>query len=196
MQNSKIHHRGWWVVHAFGHNPLLRFSDRIEAGVIVVAILLALAATPICAAAGVAVYGSHSRLYARQAQTSHTVVATVVEASAPSNAPHITSIAARAVWPVGGEVHTDWLRTSPEVKAGDRIDIWVNNDGSPTTRPTPVSQAGIDAVTAGAGIWIALTLGLMACVATARSPLDRIRRVQWEREIRSLTDGGRTSRPQ
>jgi hypothetical protein len=196
MHNFAIRRRSWWVVHAFGRNPLLRPSDRVEACVIVVAILIALAAAPICAAAGVAVYGSHARLYAQHAHASHTVAATVVETSARSKAPHITSIAVKATWPVGSDVHTNWFRASPAVKTGDRIDIWVDSTGSPTTPPTPVSQAGIDAVAAGAAIWLAVTLGLMACVAMTRSPLNRIRRMQWEREIRSLADGGRTNRPQ
>jgi hypothetical protein len=196
MHNFAIRRRRWWVVHALGRNPLLRPSDRIEACVIVVAILIALAAAPICATAGVAVYGSHARLYAQHAHTCHTVAATVIETSARAKAPHITSIAARVTWPADGGVHTNWYRTSPAVKPGDRIDIWVDSKGLPTTPPTPVSQAAIDAVAAGGAIWIALTLSLIACVAVTRSPLNRIRGVQWEREIRSLADGGRTNRPQ
>jgi hypothetical protein len=196
MHTFALRRRSWWVARAFGRNPLLRRTDRIEAGVIVFAILLALAATPVCAAVGVAVYGSHARLYAEEAQARHTVAATVIEAGTRTNTPHATSIAVRAMWPVGGGVHTAWLRTSPAVKAGDRIDIWVDGAGLPAAPPTPASQAAIDAVGAGAGIWFAATLGLVACVAMTRSPLNRIRLVQWEREIRSFADGGRTNRPQ
>lgn len=185
-----------WVVRALGRNPLLRPTDRIEACVIVFAILLALAATPICAAAGFAVYGSHARLYAQQAQARHTVAATVIQASAHAHVPHTTGIAVRAMWPVGVGVHTDWFRTNRAVKAGDRIDIWVNSAGLPATPPTPVSQAGIDAVSVGTATWFAVTVGLMACVAVARAPLNRIRCAQWEREIKSLAVGGRTNRPQ
>jgi hypothetical protein len=36
---------------------------------------------------------------------------------------------------------------------------------------------------------------LMAAVGMARSPLNRIRHVQWEREIRGFADGGRSNLP-
>ena len=55
------------------------------------------------------------------------------------------------------------------------------------------SQAGIDAVGVRGAMWFAVTLGLMACVAMTRSPLNRIRLVQGERAIRSLPDGGQTN---
>ena len=42
-------------------------------------------------------------------------------------------------------------------------------------------------------MWSAVTLGLMACVAMTRSPLNRIRLVQGEPAIRSLPDGGQTN---
>jgi hypothetical protein len=187
------HRRSWWVARAFGRNLLLRPTDRIEACVIVSAILLALAATPFCAAAGLAVYGSHVRLYAEQAHARHTVAATVIQAGSQIHAPHTTGIAIRAMWPVDAGVRTHWYRTNRAVKAGDRIDIWVDRAGSPADPPTPASQAGIDAVGVGAAIWCAVALGLTACVAIARSPLNRIRLAGWEREIRSLVDGGHTN---
>jgi hypothetical protein len=195
MHTLALHRRSWWVARAFGRNPLLRGTDRIEACVIVLAILLALAATGVCAAAGVAVYGSHVRLYAQQARARHTVAATVIEASDQTHAPHTTGFAVRAIWPVGAGVQTHWYRTDRAVKAGDRIDIWVDSAGLPAAPPTSVSQAGIDAVGVGAAIWVAVALGLMACIAMMRSPLNRIRFAQWEREIRSLADGGQTNVP-
>jgi hypothetical protein len=93
-------------------------------------------------------------------------------------------------------VRSHWYRTNREVKAGDRVDIWVDSAGFPAAPPTPASQAGIDAVGVGGAMWSAATLGLMACVAMTRSPLNRIRLVQWEREIRSLADGGQTNAAQ
>jgi hypothetical protein len=193
MHTPALHRRTWWVVRAFGRNPLLRGTDRIEACVIVLAILLALATSGVCAAAGVAVFRSHVRLYAEQAHARHTVAATVIEASDQTHAPHTTSVAVRASWPVGAVVRTHWYRTNRAVRAGDRIDIWVDSAGSPAAPPTPESEAGFQAVGVGAAIWIAVILGLMGCVAMTRSPLNRIRLGQWEREIASLADGGQTN---
>ena len=204
MHGFSLRCRSWWITRAFGRNPLLRWTDRIEACLIVFAILGALAATPVCALAGAGVYRSHAQLYAAQSRARHTVTATVVETGPALHKPHATSVAVLVMWLVGvggargGEVqvgHTDWVSTDRAVKAGDRMDIWVNDVGAPAAPPTPPSQAGFDAVAFGAGIWFVATLGLMAAVGMARSPLNRIRHVQWEREIRGFADGGRSNRP-
>jgi len=191
-------------VRAFGRNPLLRWTDRLEACVIVFAIVAALAATPVCAAAGAGVYRSRLQLYGAQSRARHTVTATVVEPGPPLHTPHATSGAVLVMWldtadgARGGEVqvaHTGWMSRDRAVKPGDHIDIWVDDAGAPVAPPTPPSQAGLDAVGFGAGIWFVATLGLMAAVGMARSPLNRIRHVQWEREIRGFADGGRSNRP-
>jgi hypothetical protein len=91
--------------------------------------------------------------------------------------------------------HTGWVSTDRTVHAGDRIDIWVNDVGALAAPPIPGSRAGFDAVAYGAGIWLVATLGLTAGVGIVRSPLNRIRRVQWEREIKGFADGGRSARP-
>ena len=67
------------------------------------------------------------------------------------------------------------------------------DDAGVAMHTSAASQAGIDAVGVRGAMWFAVTLGLMACVAMTRSPLNRIRLVPWEREIRSLPDGGQTN---
>jgi hypothetical protein len=80
------------------------------------------------------------------------------------------------------------------VNAGDHIDIWVDDAGKPAAPPTPPPQAGLDAVGFGAGIWLVAMLALMAAVGMVRSPLNRIRHVQWERDTKRFADGGRSNR--
>ena len=186
--------RSWWMVRAFGRNPLLRRTDRIEAIVTVMAIIVAVAVIPIAAAVGAAVYGSHAQLYADEAQTRHTVAATVIESDLGTSQPHITTHVVRATWRVGGADRTDWFLTDRAAKVGDQLRIWVNDAGETAPSPTPISQAGIDAVGAGAGMWCAVALALTALAAMIRCPLDRIRYAQWERELKSLADGGRANR--
>jgi len=190
-------------VRAFGRNPLLRWTDRLEACVIVIAIVAALAATPVCAAAGAGVYRSRLQLYGAQSRARHTVTATVVEPGPPLHTPHATSGAVLVMWldtadgARGGEVqvaHTGWMSRDRAVKPGDHIDIWVDDAGAPVAPPTPPSQAGLDAVGFGAGIWLVAALGLTAAVGMVRSPLNRIRRVQWERDIKGFSDGQRSHR--
>jgi hypothetical protein len=204
MHAFSLRDRSWWIARAFGRNPLLRWTDRTEACVIVFAILVALAATPVCAAAGVGVYRSQARLYAEQSLARHSVTATVVEKDPRPHQPRSTGVSVLAMWLVaadgarGGEVevaHTGWMSRDRAVNAGDRIDVWVDDAGAPIAPPTPPSQAWLDAIGYGAGIWLVAALGLTAAVGMVRSPLNRIRRVQWEGDIKGFTDGQRSSRP-
>jgi hypothetical protein len=204
MHAFSLRDRSWWIARAFGRNPLLRWTNRTEACVIVFAILVALAATPVCAAAGVGVYRSHARLYAEQSLARHSVTATVVEKDPRPHQPRSTGVSVLAMWLVaadgarGGEVevaHTGWMSRDRAVNAGDRIDVWVDDAGAPVAPPTPPSQAWLDAIGYGAGIWLVAALGLTAAVGMVRSPLNRIRRVQWEGDIKGFTDGQRSSRP-
>jgi hypothetical protein len=195
MNTVALSRKTSWVVGAFGRNPLLRRTDRIEAIIIMFAVTVAVAALLGAGAVGAAVYGSRYRLYAEQAQARHTVTATVIEADTSTSKPHATASQVRATWRVGGGERTDWFRTDNTVKAGDHIEIWVNDHGDHTTPPTPTSQAAVDAVGVGAGSWLLVAIGMTALVGAARTPLNRIRHAQWEREMKSLAGGGRTNRP-
>ena len=67
-----------------GRNPLIRISDRVEALVLVLAVVVSLLAIPIAAAVGTAVHDSRSSLYAEQAQARRMVTATVVGERMPA----------------------------------------------------------------------------------------------------------------
>jgi hypothetical protein len=195
MQIYRLRRTSRWLAHGFGKNPLLRRTDRVEAILVVVAVTVALAVVPVAAASGVAIYGSHVQVYDIQAQTRHRVTATVVQASRQPNVPHVTTSGARVMWASGGGMHTDWYLADHPVKPGDHIDVWVNDSGARVMPPTQRSQAVIDAIEVGAGIWLMLALVLWLLVAMGRLPLNRIRQAQWESELNSLADGGRTNRP-
>jgi len=65
------------LLRLLGRDPLVRTTDRIEALVLVLAVVVSLLAAPITAAVGTAVYDSSRHIYAEQAHTRHTVTATV-----------------------------------------------------------------------------------------------------------------------
>ena len=71
----------WPIVRLFSRNPLVRASDRIEAVVLVLAVVVSLLAAPIAAAIGTAVHDARRHVYIGQAQTRHTVAATVIDDS-------------------------------------------------------------------------------------------------------------------
>ena len=82
MDTFTVRSPRWLVVRLFGRNPLIRISDRIEALVLVLTVVVSLLAAPIAAAVGTAVHDSRSHLYAEQAQTRRTVTATVIDSPA------------------------------------------------------------------------------------------------------------------
>src|SRR6476469_8095277 len=65
-----------------GRDPLVRTTDRIEALVVVLAVVVSLLAIPIAAAVGTAVYDSRRQAYAEQTHTRHPVAATVTDVPA------------------------------------------------------------------------------------------------------------------
>jgi hypothetical protein len=202
MHTFPLHGRTRWVARPFSRNPLVRWTDRIEACAIQLVILLALAAAAVCAVAAVGVYRSHTEFYAEQSRTRHAVTATVVETAwrpRTPHTPHTPSVAVLAMWLVGGDGarggerdigHSEWINTDGSVKVGERLAIWLDDAGVPVAPPTPPSQAVVDAAGVGVGTWCGAALGLVGVVGMVRWPLNRIRRVQWEREIEGLAGGG------
>jgi hypothetical protein len=204
MHNFVLHRRRW-VGRAFGRNPLLRRPDRVEASVILAAFLLALAVFPFCVAQGVDVYRARAQLYAAQSHARHMVTASVAATGDPLQHPHSTTSAVLAVWSVGavgarGDVHqirhAQWVTTDRRVTDGDQIRVWVDEAGAPVSPPTPPTQAEFDAIGVGAGIWGVAIVGLAVGVAVLRVPVNRIRRVQLDREIERFVTGGTTNHPQ
>lgn len=139
----------WRILRALGRNPLVRTSDRVEAMVWVLAVMVSILAAPAAAAIGTTVHDSMSDRYAEQAQTRHTVPATVINDRAENQPPTARkTITVDARWSVGGREYTGAVNAQPTVKTGDRIDLWVDNDGHQVNKPTPVSNAATDAVLA------------------------------------------------
>jgi hypothetical protein len=203
MRNSVLRHRRRWILRAFGANSLLRWTDRVESSVILVAILLALAVCPVCATEGAAVYRSHAQLYAAQSRTRHMVTARVAATADSPRPPHTIKSAVLAVWTEGtdgargGEAqigHAEWVTTNRTVADGDQMHVWVDDAGAPVDPPTPLLQATFDAIGVGAGIWIATVFALTAAVAMVRAPLGRIRQAQLDREIKRFASGGTANR--
>jgi hypothetical protein len=79
---------GGWIVRAFGRNPLVRTSDRIEALLLILAVAVALVAAPIAGAIGTAVYEARSHAYVERATSRHTVTAIAVEDSVTTVRPY------------------------------------------------------------------------------------------------------------
>jgi hypothetical protein len=204
MQIRRRHGRAWLAAIGVRRNPLLRWTDRIQAWVLLVAVVVGLAIVVVCAVGGVQVYRSHVERY-HDSQTHHAVMATVVETDPGQPLRHQSGIPVLAMWLVdsggarGGEnllAYTDWVWSARKVSVGDHLRIWIDDAGLLSTPPTPPWQAGVDAAAFGVGLWLVGVGGLIVLVWLIRSPLDRIRLAQWEAEISALAEKGRRNRPQ
>ncbi|OIN78938.1 Rv1733c family protein [Mycobacterium malmoense] len=191
METFTLDPRCWRVARIFGRNPLLRPADRIEALVVLIAVVASLVAIPVAGVVGAVAYGARERLCAQEARDRHVVTATVADTRLDDSGTRMV----QATWPATAGERTGTLRLTASVKAGERIQIWVDTDANPASPPTPAWRAVIDAVGMVAVTLLIVGVGMAALVAAVRSRLDRARDAQWEREIRCLADdGGRTNR--
>jgi hypothetical protein len=187
----------WGIARIFGRNPLLRRADRIEALVMLVALVVSLLAIPVAGVAAAINYGARDRLYAQEARERHAVIATVTDTGIDGSGTTAVSgtYVVQSRWPVAAGERTGSLELTTAAKVGDRTEIWVDKDGNPAARPTPTWQAVGDAVATAMATLLLVGVGMTSLVAGVRSRLDRSRDAQWEREIRCLQeDGGRTNR--
>src|SRR5262245_37084832 len=95
-----------WRVHVFGRSPLVRRSDRIEALVLVLAVMLTVLAVPVAGAIGTLVHDARARMYAEEAQTRHEVVATSTADGMVVPQLRSVAFAAEAAWTDSGIDHS------------------------------------------------------------------------------------------
>ncbi len=165
----------------FGRNPLVRTTDRIEALLLVLVFAISILALPVAAAVGTAVHQSRSRFYAEQAQTIEKVVATITGDSDGRRNLSSPAVTAPARWVAAGTEHTGMVAVHRAVKPGDRVDVWVDQQGSPVSKP--MFSAVDEAVAAGSAIWFGVVTGAAALYGLARSLLDRKRHAGWQRDF-------------
>ena len=81
------------------------------------------------------------------------VTATAIEDATIVVQPYNFSFTARATWSAAGRDHSDIVRWSDQVKAGDQQLIWVNAEGVHVRPPSSPSRAGGDAVGIALSVW-------------------------------------------
>lgn len=173
-----------WIVRSCGRNPLIRLTDRVEALVVMFAIIVSLGAGPVAGAVGTAVYGARHQLYAEEAQTRHPGAA-VLSGLTPA---HDSGPAGHARWSAAD--------AGNPAKAAQASDVWVGNDGKQVNAPTPTSRAAANGKRTGVPILLTVVAAAATLVVVAHWRMDRMRDGQWERELRCLADddGGRDDR--
>ena len=194
MQTFTIGLGRYWCIRALGRSPLVRATDRIEAVAVMLAIVVALIAVPIAGAIGTSVHDTRARIYAEQAQTRHIVTA-IATTNSTALATNSGFSMVRVKWSAPGGEHAATLIRDKPIKAGQPVDIWVDQAGAYADSPLAPGRAGFDAVVAAVLAWCAV-VGVMAGLTQGlRWRLDRRRYAQWDTEISTLANGndGRTN---
>jgi hypothetical protein len=174
----------------------VRDSDRLELLIVALGILVVLVAAACAGALGTTVHDARSRVYVAQAQTRHTVIARAIDDSTVVHDVDDNTTTVNARWQANGTEHSGSFQWDHAVKTGDPLTIWVDRNGNRVAAPTPISQAGVDAVGVAYTAWQTVALAAAGLICWGRSRLERRRDSARERDIRSLIDDddGRTSR--
>ena len=164
-----------------------RGSDRLEAAVIVVVALLALASVVVVSALSVADYGRMAATAATQAHSRHRVVADLhpgipVRAAAGSGptAPSLTAVVATWRTP-SGHVQRGVVEVARGSAPPSHVAIWTDRSGRQVAPPLTGGEMFTAAVLGGV-VWESTALvALGACYLLGRRIMDRHRVRQWER---------------
>jgi uncharacterized membrane protein YqjE len=195
MEYFLIRPTTWPVLRLFSRNPLMRTTDRVEAAVAALAVLLVVIAAACAGVIGTMIHDIESQNFREQARTRHVLVAKAVDDSKSAAPGETKASVVQARWNVNGVDHTGVVVTQYAIKGVGALQIWVDGDGNRVDPPTPIARAAMDALSVAVVGWSVVAMAGAEVVAAVRTHLTRVRNNQWEIEIRSLVedDGGRTN---
>lgn len=180
----------WPIARLFGRNPLVRTSDRVQALVWVLAVVMSLLSVPIAAAVGTAVHDSNRQIYAEQARTRHSVTATVTDHNAAQQVVLTDTTTVAVQWSAAGAEHTGAVEAAPTAQSGDLVEIWVDDNGAQVGKPTPTTRAAVEAVMAALAIWFCTAAAAATIYVGTRIACTRTRFTEWQHDLDNLVDHG------
>ncbi|MBE1495631.1 hypothetical protein H4696_002731 [Amycolatopsis lexingtonensis] len=171
-----------------GRDSLARPSDRLQARLLALLILLVLGATAGAVPFGIGVYSAQSAKAVEQSATRYPATATLLvdgplPAAAGRGGTSYEAGPTRATWWT-----RDGLQRAGDVDApagavaGQGIDIWLDATGAPTQPPLTTAAAAIGAPIAALTLWAAVTSMLVAAYRVLVFLLNRYRFAEWQRE--------------
>jgi len=166
------------------HNPLRRGTDRAEAWIRIVLVLVFLAGAPVAGWAAGHWAGStvptaaHARLAGE-----HRIPATLLN-GVPAGSNYFSAVGfgwVRARWTApGGSVHTGYVEAPAGSRAGGTVPVWLDRTGRFTAPPLTRSQAqGLMLMTAAFAPAV-LALLLLAVMGLVGLILERRRLASWK----------------
>jgi hypothetical protein len=175
----------------FDRNPLRRGTDRIEAALRLVTVILLVAGVPAAAivAGRQADHLALNRAHAEQAKD-HLVTAVLLQNAAPTGIPDpYTDVQATWVparWqPPGQPPRTGQVLAVAGARQGSTVRIWIDSTGAVTSPPMDHRDVAGAVCLAVVGTCLVSWLVLMVAGILARRTLDRRRLNAWDAEWRA-----------
>ena len=187
--NEKLARLARWL--GFDRNPLRRGTDRAEAALRLVMIILVVVAMP-AAAVGAGHWADHYIWHKAQLQQAvdHQVTAVLLRAAPATGSPDpYTSVETTWVparWqPPGQPPRTGEVLAVAGARKGSTVRTWIDPSGAVTDPPLDRRVVAGDVVMAAAAALLVSGLLLLAAWALARRALDHRRLRSWEAEWRT-----------
>jgi nitrate reductase gamma subunit len=171
-----------------GRNPLTRLGDRVEAALLLLAVLGGLLALLFAAAFGSDTYAAQTARAAQERTTRHPATA-VSLAAAPSQsystdgagAPADQTTVPAAWFDARGARHTGDVLADAGSPAGTHLSVWLDQRGELTTEPLSPSTSAADGVFAAILLWVAITGALTGVYGIGRFAVNRLHSAAWDR---------------
>jgi hypothetical protein len=188
----------WWTSCAFGRTPLASKSDRMQARALMFSLLLVVVAAFPAVLAGEQAHASRLAAIATEAKTVHPVEATALgnSTAAPTAIQSSTTFLTPVRWTARDGVHEATTEVETPVKAGGKVQIWLDAQGKITRAPATGADATVDSLGVAALAWLVMAALIGAVMATVRAVLRRAKDREWDRGLRELAGygGGSTTR--
>ncbi|QRP49167.1 hypothetical protein [Amycolatopsis sp. FDAARGOS 1241] len=171
------------------HGGLARPSDRFQAVVLAVFVVLALVAVPIAVGLGSGTTAQRGRQAAEEAAARHQVPATLLVDASPDDAaigPDGVPAGPSprdARWRLpGGGYRVAKVDADLQLHAGETVPIWVDRAGNLVPPPLERRTAVVEGVLTGFGVWAGSCAALALLYGGLVLGLDRHRLKRWQHE--------------
>jgi hypothetical protein len=169
-----------WARCVLGRHPLVRRVDRVEALLIGLVVLAAVAALPACVWLGEATQSGRP-----QVNAPHTVAAVALTNSVAQPGKFANVASVRARWSDDAAVHVGQVRVDRPLAVGDRFDLDVDVHGEPVAGTTAPPVAAQSVAVAG-GSWLLFAAACAASSVVVGRVASARRHRAWDRALLAL----------
>ncbi|RRO19411.1 hypothetical protein EIL87_04760 [Saccharopolyspora rhizosphaerae] len=187
-----------WLVNAlsFSRNPLRRPIDRLAAGLTLLLLMAAMIAVPVSGMFAGSVHRDLSERAEQAVASSRPVSAVVAEPpslSIPASEVYsqdAVSSTAVVEWRHGLHGQSARVQVPSSAKVGDRVEVWVDQQGHRVPPPPDTRSVTASAVFAALLLLVVLEIGSVTLIGAVQVGARRIAMNAWAREWEHLQQGG------